>query len=118
MCGGLYSAVVHFFFGIFLFISVIGINFARQPTPWFVSHETLFYYIYFVNTQIRKSYTELSKIYFWTATIHDWLHLLEPEENKKVIISSLKKLSDDKLISVYAFIIMPTIFILYGHRME
>jgi len=33
--------------------------------------------------------------------------LLEPEENKKVIVSSLKKLSDDKLISVYAFIIMP-----------
>jgi len=60
-----------------------------------------------MNTQIRKSYTELNKIYFWTATIHDWLSLLEPEENKKVIISSLKKLSDDKLISVYAFIIMP-----------
>ena len=61
------------------------------PTPWFVSHETLLSYIYFMNTQIRKSYTELNKIYFWTATIHDWLHLLEPEENKKVIISSLKK---------------------------
>src|SRR6202142_3814852 len=67
------------------------------PSPWFVSHETLFHYIYLVNTQIRKSYTELNKIYFWTATIHDWLSLLEPEENKKVIIGSLKKLSDDKL---------------------
>ena len=60
-----------------------------------------------MNTQIRKSYTELNKIYFWTATIHDWLHLLEPAENKKVILSSLKKLSDEKLISVYSFIIMP-----------
>ena len=49
----------------------------------------------------------LNKIYFWTATIHDWLPLLEPEENKKVIIGSLKKLSDNKLSSVYAFIIMP-----------
>ena len=107
MCGGLYSAVVHIFFGIILFITIIGIPFARQPTPWFLSHETLFIIFIFVNTQIRKSYTELSKIYFWTPTIHDWLHLLEPEENKKVIISSLKKLSDDKLISVYAFIIMP-----------
>jgi hypothetical protein len=43
-----------------------------------VSHETLFYYIYFVNTQIRKSHTELNKIYFRTATIHRWLPLLEP----------------------------------------
>ena len=60
-----------------------------------------------MNTQIRESYTELSKIYFWTATIHDWLPLLESEENKKIITSSLKKLSDDNLISVYAFVIMP-----------
>lgn len=32
---------------------------------------------------------------------------MKPGENNKVIISSLKKLPDDKLISVYAFIIMP-----------
>jgi hypothetical protein len=47
-----------------------------------------------VNTQIRKSYTEINKIYFRTATIHDWLPAPEPK-NKKVIISSLKKLSGD-----------------------
>lgn len=55
----------------------------------------------------RKSYTALSKIYFWTATIHKWYPLLESDQNKKLIISSLKKLSDDKLITVYAFVIMP-----------
>ena len=60
-----------------------------------------------MDTQIRKSNTTLDKIYFWTATIHNWLLLLEADENKKLILSSLKKLSDDKLISVYAFIIMP-----------
>ncbi len=60
-----------------------------------------------MNTQIRKSYTELSKIYFWTATIHNWLPLLESDTNKKIIVNSLKKLSDDKIISVYAFVIMP-----------
>ena len=27
-------------------------------------HETLLFYIYFMNTQIRKSFTELNKIYF------------------------------------------------------
>ena len=61
-----------------------------------VSRNTFLLYL-FVNAQIRKSYTELNKIYSWTATIHHWLHLLEPEENKKVIINSLKKLSGDKI---------------------
>ena len=55
----------------------------------------------------RKSYTALSKIYFWTASIHKWYPLLASDENKKLIISSLKKLSDDKVITVYAFVIMP-----------
>jgi putative transposase len=78
-----------------------------------------------VNTQIRKSFTELSKIYFWTATIHNWLPLLEPDANKQVIVNSLKKLSDDKVISVYAFVIMPNHVHLtclsagrYGRKME
>ena len=61
-----------------------------------------------MESQIKKSYTGLNKIYFWTATVHDWLPLLETEDNKMVIISSLKKLSDDKLISVYGLVIMPT----------
>ena len=55
----------------------------------------------------RKSHTSLGKIYFWTATIHNWLHLLAGDINKQTIIDSLKKLSDDKLITVYAFVIMP-----------
>jgi putative transposase len=55
----------------------------------------------------RKSYTELSKIYFWTATIHKWLPLLSKDFNKKVIVDCLKYLSDKELITVYAFVIMP-----------
>ncbi len=45
----------------------------------------------------RKSYTSLGKIYFWTATIHNWRTLLEPDENKQLIIDSLKFLSDKDL---------------------
>ena len=60
-----------------------------------------------MNTQIRKSHTYFHKIYFWTATIHNWLPLLQANENKELILSSLKKLSDVKLISLYAFVIMP-----------
>jgi putative transposase len=57
--------------------------------------------------QQRKSYTELSKIYFSTATIHKWLPLLEDDINKQKILESLKFLSDKGLITVYAFVIMP-----------
>jgi len=39
----------------------------------------------------RKSFTGLGEIYFSTATIHQWLPLLEPDENKQLIIDYLKK---------------------------
>ncbi len=60
-----------------------------------------------MESQQRKSHTSLSKIYFWTATIHKWLPLLENDINKQVVVDSLKYLSDKKLITVYAFVIMP-----------
>jgi hypothetical protein len=56
----------------------------------------------------RKSHTDLGKIYFWTATIHKWHGLLRANENKQIILDSLKYLSDKGLITVYAFVIMPT----------
>ena len=55
----------------------------------------------------RKSYTTVGKIYFWTATIHKWFHLLETNENKQLIVDSLKFLSDGNFITVYAFVVMP-----------
>ena len=58
-------------------------------------------------TQLRKSHTSIGGIYFWTATIHKWLHLLGSDLNKQLIIDYLKKLSDEGLITVYAFVIMP-----------
>ena len=60
-----------------------------------------------MHEQHRKSYTAISKIYFWTATIHQWLPLLDTDHNKQVIVDTLKYLSDKKLITVYAFVIMP-----------
>ncbi len=55
----------------------------------------------------RNSNTSLGKIYFWTATIHNWLTLLEANENKDLIVDSLKHLSDEGYITIYAFVIMP-----------
>ncbi|HWB28149.1 MAG TPA: hypothetical protein VG738_21905 [Chitinophagaceae bacterium] len=55
----------------------------------------------------RISYTAYNRVYFWTATIHNWQHLLLDDGLKKVITSSLKKLSDEQKINVYGFVIMP-----------
>jgi putative transposase len=59
------------------------------------------------NIDQRKSHTSLGKIYFWTATIHKWFHLLKTDDNKQLIVDSLKYLSDGNFITVYAFVIMP-----------
>jgi REP element-mobilizing transposase RayT len=55
----------------------------------------------------RKSHIELGEIYFWTATIHKWIHLLKPDEMKDLIIGSLEHLSNAGKIDVFGFVIMP-----------
>ncbi|MEO5947778.1 MAG: transposase [Chitinophagaceae bacterium] len=55
----------------------------------------------------RKSYMKLGEIFFWTATIKNWQRLLTEDKYKEVIISSLEYLSNEKLIDVFAFVIMP-----------
>ena len=55
----------------------------------------------------RKSFTEVGKIYFWTATVHKWYYLLEPNENKELIIDCLKELADKKFWTIFGFVIMP-----------
>ena len=46
----------------------------------------------------RKSYSEINKIYFFTATIHQWKYLLSDDGNKELIINYLKELSEKKFI--------------------
>ena len=55
----------------------------------------------------RKSYIEIGEMYFWTATINNWNHLLKEDKFKEVIIGSLQTLSEKGLIDVFAFVIMP-----------
>jgi putative transposase len=55
----------------------------------------------------RKSFIEIGKIYFWTATIHHWEKLLLGDTYKNEIIHSLQFLSDSGKIDVFAFVIMP-----------
>lgn len=55
----------------------------------------------------RKSHIDQGEIYFWTATINGWQHLLETDDYKNVITESLQYLTDQGKVDVYAFIIMP-----------
>ena len=41
-------------------------------------------------TEKRKSYTAINKIYFWSATIHKCIPLLDGTINKQIIIDSFK----------------------------
>ncbi|MFN0083086.1 MAG: transposase [Ferruginibacter sp.] len=60
-----------------------------------------------MQSQIRKSYNTTNRIYFFTATIHEWLPLLAQENNQQLIVDYLKKLCDDGFLTVYAFVLMP-----------
>lgn len=55
----------------------------------------------------RNSFMELEEIYFWTATIHNWIPILKNEPFSQVIIDSLSYLNEKNKIDVFAFIIMP-----------
>lgn len=55
----------------------------------------------------RKSFIDIGGIFFWTATINNWNHLLKEEAYKQVIIDSLANMSERGLIDVFGFVIMP-----------
>ena len=46
-------------------------------------------------------------IYFYTATILDWKHLLKPDKFKQIILDSLVHLIKREKMRVYGFVIMP-----------
>ncbi len=50
---------------------------------------------------------ELGAIYFYTATILNWKHLLKPDKYKDILVNSLRYLVVENKIAVYGFVIMP-----------
>ena len=52
-------------------------------------------------------YTDL---YFTTATIKNWKHLLKPDKYKTIITDSLGYLVKEQTVRVHAFVIMPNHF--------
>jgi putative transposase len=55
----------------------------------------------------RKSYSEIGEVFFWTATVNDWKHLLTEDKFNEVVVQSLRTLSERGLINVFAFVVMP-----------
>ncbi|MGY3054694.1 putative transposase [Pedobacter sp. UYEF25] len=55
----------------------------------------------------RKSYVEMGEVYFWTATINKWQHLMLESDYKSVITDSLIHLTNLGKVDVFAFVIMP-----------
>ena len=43
---------------------------------------------------------------FFTATIHEWKHLLQDDKVKEIVINSLRFLVTENRINVYGFVIM------------
>jgi putative transposase len=56
---------------------------------------------------MRKSHIEPGTIIFWTATINNWIPLLQKDKYKDVIINTLNLLHSRGKIDVYCFVIMP-----------
>jgi putative transposase len=60
-----------------------------------------------ITSASRKSFMDLNRPYFWTATIHKWQKLMNDDRMKEIVIESLRHLSNNKLIDVFGFVIMP-----------
>ena len=49
----------------------------------------------------------INKLYFFTATILEWKHLLLQDVYKSIIIDSLSFMVKNKRVEIYSFVIMP-----------
>lgn len=61
----------------------------------------------FVYKGHRNFYTELNEIYFWTITVRNWYHLLKDDDRKMIVVNSLQWLSNNQLVKLYGYVIMP-----------
>lgn len=50
---------------------------------------------------------DLGEVYFYTATITKWRHLLNADKYKQIVLESLDYLVNRRKIAVYGFVVMP-----------
>jgi len=48
----------------------------------------------------RYFYTKLNEVYFWTITINKWQHLLQSDENKMIVLTSIQLLVQSELVKI------------------
>ncbi|MBL7798468.1 MAG: transposase [Saprospiraceae bacterium] len=63
-------------------------------------------------------YTHYHNLYFTTATILEWKHLLRFDNLKNIVIDSLRYMSNSQKAVIYAFVIMPNHIHLVWHIRE
>jgi len=52
----------------------------------------------------------IKNFYFFTATVLQWKHILKSDKYKNVIVDSFRYLVENKLVRIFAFVIMPNHF--------
>ena len=52
----------------------------------------------------------IKNFFYFTATILEWKHVLEPDKYKNFIIESFKFLVKEARVRIFAFVIMPNHF--------
>jgi len=55
----------------------------------------------------RNLYTKLNEVYFFTITVNNCQHLLQLEENKTIVVDSLRWLLQKGLVKISGYVIMP-----------
>jgi hypothetical protein len=78
-------------------------NIFSQTTPSHRQH----LFPEFSNDYVPFTNMEEGIIYFYTATILNWIHLLQSDKFKLIILNSLTYLIEKERIKVYGFVIMP-----------
>ena len=54
--------------------------------------------------------TMIKNLFYFTATVLNWKHLLKADKYKNVLINSFKYLVDKEKVRIFAFVIMPNHF--------
>ena len=55
----------------------------------------------------RQGQVGINTCYLYTDTINEFRHLLADDHLKEIVIESLKYLVENKLVTIYGFVIMP-----------
>ena len=68
---------------------------------------------YFKYKGFRNSYTEMNEVYFWTITVNNWQQLLQSDDNKMIVINSLRWLVQKELVKYMGMLLCQIMFLMW-----